>query len=251
MTEPFPSTSTATAPALRSGLGFHSTRWTRVCLAKSPSEEGRVALAELCEAYYEPVVAFLRCELRDADASRELAHAFFAQVLRGGSMDGVDPARGRFRSYLLGAVKHFLSHHRMASQTIKRGAGWSAVDCEGAEMENLADPSQPSPDVQYDKQWAVTLLSHALDGLRDECVQQGKGLFFEVVKPLLVGEGGYGEQAGLAHETGLSLPAFRMAVHRLKRRFRQMVREEVAGTVGDSDMVEVELRALHHALVDG
>jgi DNA-directed RNA polymerase specialized sigma24 family protein len=249
MTEPLPSISPL--PALRSGLGFHSTRWTRVCLAKAPSEEGRVALAELCEAYYEPVVAFLRCELRDADGAREMAHAFFAQVLRGGTMGAVDPARGRFRSYLLGAVKHFLSHHRMAAQTMKRGAGWSAVDYEGEEMANLVDPAQPSPDAQYDKQWAVTLLSHALDRLRDECVLQGNGHFFEMVKPLLMGEGGYGEQSGLAHEAGLSLPAFRMAVHRLKRRFRQRVREEVAGTVGDSAMVEVELQALYRALLDG
>lgn len=91
---------------------FYTTRWTRVGLAKTESEEGRIALAELCQAYYEPVVSFLRWELRDADAAREMSHAFFAEMLAGGTIASADRGRGRFRSYLLGAVKHFLSHHR-------------------------------------------------------------------------------------------------------------------------------------------
>ena len=100
---------------------FHTTRWTRVGRAKVPSPEGRRALAELCEAYYAPVAAFLRCELRDADAARDLAHDFFAGMLAGGTIDGAEPGRGRFRSYLLGAVKHFLAHHREAAGRLKRG----------------------------------------------------------------------------------------------------------------------------------
>src|SRR5215213_711999 len=99
---------------------FHTTRWTRVCLAKADSEDGRRALADLCDAYYEPVVAFLRCELRDADAARDLSHAFFAQMLGGGTIHTADRQRGRFRSYVLGAVKHFLSHHRTAARREKR-----------------------------------------------------------------------------------------------------------------------------------
>ena len=88
---------------------FHTTRWTRVCLAKADSDEGRGALAELCEAYYEPVVAYLRGVLRDADAAREMSHAFFAEILAGGAISGADPLRGRFRFYLLGAVRHFVA----------------------------------------------------------------------------------------------------------------------------------------------
>jgi hypothetical protein len=102
---------------------FHTTRWTRVCAAKADSEDGRKALADLCDAYYEPVIAFLRCELRDADAAREMAHAFFAEVLTGGAFDTVDRERGRFRSYLLGAVKHFLSRQRLLASRQKRGGG--------------------------------------------------------------------------------------------------------------------------------
>ena len=103
---------TSTPPANLHAAPFHTTRWTRVCLAKADSEDGRRALADLCDTYYEPVVAFLRCELRDADAARDMSHSFFTEMLAGGTIDRVDQERGRFRSYLLGAVKHFVAHHR-------------------------------------------------------------------------------------------------------------------------------------------
>src|SRR4030095_12208984 len=100
-----------------------TTRWTQVSRAKADSPEGRRALADLCHAYYEPVVAFLRCEVRDADAARELTHEFFTEVLGGGAIAHAEQERGRFRSYLLGAVKHFLSRHREAARRLKRGGG--------------------------------------------------------------------------------------------------------------------------------
>ena len=106
---------------------FHTTRWTRVCAAKTDSDDGRKALADLCDAYYEPVVAFLRCELRDADAAREMSHAFFASMLAGGTIHTAERERGKFRSYLLGAVKHFLSHQREAALRMKRGSGEEAA----------------------------------------------------------------------------------------------------------------------------
>src|SRR5258706_3524964 len=119
-----PTPSTPSPPSRKaSGEDFRTTRWTQVSRAKSDSPEGRRALAELCHAYYEPVVAFLRCELRDADAGRELTHEFFAEVLVGGAISHAEQKRGRFRSYLLGAVKHFLSHHRDAARRLKRGGG--------------------------------------------------------------------------------------------------------------------------------
>ena len=120
--EPTPPTSSLSS---RETLGedFRTTRWTQVSRAKADSPEGRRALAELCNAYYEPVATFLRCELRDADAARELAHDFFANMLAGGAIAHAEQERGRFRSYLLGAVKHFLSHHREAQRRLKRGGG--------------------------------------------------------------------------------------------------------------------------------
>src|ERR1043166_159289 len=115
--QPTPTASVRKAP----GEDFRTTRWTEVSRAKMDSAEGRRALGELCQEYYEPVVAFLRCELRDADAARELTHEFFAEVLVGGAIVHAEQERGRFRSYLLGAVKHFLAHRREAARRLKRG----------------------------------------------------------------------------------------------------------------------------------
>src|SRR5688572_25623448 len=136
---------TTEPPPARPPAAFHTTRWTRVCLAKSDSEDGRRALADLCDAYYEPVVAFLRCELRDADASRDLSHAFFAQMLAGGTIHTADRDRGRFRSYLLGAVKHFLSHHRTASRREKRGGGAEMVSIDDAAVSSVPEARLLTP----------------------------------------------------------------------------------------------------------
>ncbi len=100
---------------------FRTTRWTAIGRAKADSEEGRQALAELCDAYYEPVVAFLRCELCNTDAARDTAHEFFAHLLAGDAIANADRERGRFRSYLLGAVKHFLSQRRRATHRLRHG----------------------------------------------------------------------------------------------------------------------------------
>jgi DNA-directed RNA polymerase specialized sigma24 family protein len=233
--------------ANRGENAFHTTRWTRVCLAKAASEEGRRALAELCEAYYEPVMTFLRCELRDADAAREMSHAFFEQVLGGGRIHSADPARGRFRSYLLGAVKHFLSHHRQAGARIKRGSGVETVSLDDMEVCAVRDGAL-SPDAVFERQWAVTVLGRGLEALRVECAAEGKAEFFERLKPLLNGDLDHGGQMRLAEASGMSVPAFRMAVHRLRRRLRECVKAEVAGTLDDPAMVQEEMRALFAAL---
>jgi DNA-directed RNA polymerase specialized sigma24 family protein len=241
-------TNSTPSPRPASTGAFLTTRWTRVCKAKVASEEGRKALAELCEAYYAPVVTFLRCELRDADASREMAHAFFESLLTGRSIAGAEESRGRFRSYLLGAVKHFLSHQRISAQRQKRGGGQLPLGLDDPLVGAVPDERGLSPDAAYDRQWAMTVLTRALDGLRDACAAEGRGDFFEEVKPLLTGGGSHGGQAEQAARVGLSVATFRMALHRLKKRFREAVREEVAGTLDDATTVEEEMRALFAAL---
>jgi DNA-directed RNA polymerase specialized sigma24 family protein len=228
--------------------GFHTTRWTRVCLAKADSEDGRRALADLCDAYYEPVVTFLRIELRDVDAARELTHCFFAQMLAGGTIHTADRERGRFRSYLLGAVKHYLSHQRQAVERVKRGGGMEAVSMDDEAVSAVPDARHVSPDAAFDRQWALTVLARALDALKAECVAEGRADFLEQVKPWLTGDAGHGDQAALAGECGMSPGALKMAVHRLKHRFRQCVKAEVAGTLDDPAMVEEEMRSLFAAL---
>lgn len=227
---------------------FQTTRWTQVCLAKSDSDDGRQALADLCAAYYAPVVTFLRCELRDAEVARELSHAFFAEILSGGAIRTAEQERGRFRSYLLGAVKHFLSHHREAALRVKRGGGVVPVSMEEEVVGALPDPQQISPDAAFDRQWALTVLARGLEALRVECREEGREDLFERVRPLLTGDGEYGGQAEIAEACGLNLEAFRMTVHRLKKRLRQCVKAEVAGTIEDPARVQEEMEALFAAL---
>ncbi len=231
---------------------FLTTRWTRVGLAKVDSEEGRQALADLCDAYYEPVVAYLRCVLRDADAARDLSHAFFEAILTGGQIGAADPGRGRFRHYLLGAVKHFLAHHREAGRRLKRGGGVAplSLDAEdqGSSAVSVADDTRLSPEAAFDRQWAVTVLARAVDALTAECAAQGKPGLVEQLRPWLLGESGYGDQVEAAQALGLSTPAMKALVHRLRGRFRQRVKAEIAGTLRDPAVVEDEMRALFAAL---
>lgn len=217
-------------------------------MAKLDSDDGRKALADLCAAYYEPVVAFLRCKLREVDAAREMSHAFFAQMLAGGTIHSAERERGRFRSYLLGAVKHFLAHQREATQRMKRGGGVETISIDEEAAQAVPDAHGVSPDAAFDRQWAVTVLTRGLDALREECAAEGRETFFDRVKPLLTGDAAHGDQAELAAACDMSIDAFRMALHRLKRRLRDCVKAEVAGTLDDPAMVQEEMQALFSAL---
>jgi len=230
------------------GGDFCTTRWTQVSRAKADSPEGNCALAELCNAYYEPVATFLRCELREADAARELAHDFFAHMLAGGTIARAEPERGRFRSYLLGAVKHFLSHHREAACRLKRGSSVENLSLNDTEARSVPDAGVLTPDAAFDRQWALTVVARALEALRRECVAEGRADFFEQVKPWLTGDATRGDQMAVAASCRLNANTLKVAVHRLKRRFRQLVKAEVAGTLNDPGLVEAEMRALFAAL---
>lgn len=227
---------------------FHTTRWTRVCAAKADTEDGRKALADLCDAYYEPVVAFLRCELRDADAARDMSHAFFAEMLGGGTIDHAERERGRFRSYLLGAVKHFLLRQRLHASRMKRGGGVEAASLDDEEAREVADAAQPAADRIFDRLWARTLLDHALDALQAECTAKGKAALHDAAKPWLAGESEHGDQLALAAQLGMNLNTLKSEIHRLKRRYRELVRQEVSGTLNAGDSIEEEMAALFAAL---
>jgi DNA-directed RNA polymerase specialized sigma24 family protein len=235
-------------PVTRHQAPFLTTRWTCVCAAKADSDDGRRALADLCDAYYEPVVAFLRCELREADAAREMSHAFFAQMLAGGAIRTVDREHGRFRSYLLGAVKHFLSHQREAALRQKRGGGVEAASLDDTEAQVVADAQQPSPDMAFDRQWALTLLSRALSELQRECEVEGKAVVFEKLQPWLTGDAAHGDQLELAASLGMNLNSLKSQIHRLKARFRALVKEQIAATLDEGGSIEEEMTVLFAAL---
>jgi DNA-directed RNA polymerase specialized sigma24 family protein len=202
----------------------------------------------LCDAYYEPVVAYLRMVLRDADAARELSHAFFAEMLGGGTIHSAERGRGRFRSYLLGAVKHFVANQRDAARRLKRGGGVAAVALDDPEAHSVPDMRISSPDAEFDKQWAVTVLERGMASLRAECLAEGRVDFFENVRPLLTGDSTYGDQGSIAALCGMKVEAFRVALHRLKKRLRKCVKDEVAGTLDDPDSVQDEMQTLFAAL---
>ena len=229
-----------TAPA--NGDGFHTTRWTLVRQARGASPEARQALSDLCAAYYAPVVAFLRRDGRGDDAAREKAHAFFASVLAGG-VGAPERERGRFRSYLLGALKHFLSKHRAAALAGKRGGGAEHVllVTETDTSPGLPMPAQPDDALVFDREWAFTVIARALAALEAEHV--GKATHFTTLKPWLDG-GGDIPQAAAARVLGLSETAVKVAIHRLRARFRELLRAEVVATVNDPADAANELRHL-------
>ncbi len=231
---------------------FLTTRWTRVCLAKADSEDGRKALADLCDAYYEPVVAYLRSVFHDADAARDMSHSFFAGMLGGDTIHTADPERGRFRFYLLGAVKHFVAHHREAETRQKRGGCIAplSLDMDTPESPalNIPDNVRLTPEAAFDRQWAVTVLARAMEALEAECMAQGKSTLFNQLRPWLLGESDYGDQVAAAAALGLSAAAMKVKVHRMRHRFRQCVKAEIAGTLKDASAVDDEMRSLLLAL---
>ncbi len=232
---------------------FHDTRWTLVSRSRGSDTQAKAALSELCKAYYAPVVAFLRRDGREEGVARDLAHDFFAKLLAGGAIDGADPMRGKFRSYLLMALKRFAADQRDRDHAAKRGGGQihavieGESDATGAGLQ-IADTSIEAPDAAFDRQWALTLLVRALVRLESEMRGEGKSEHFDALKPWLTAEADATPQAEAAAKLGMSVEAVKVAVHRLRKRFREAVKAEIAQTVGEAGDVREELDALMSAL---
>ena len=233
--------------------GFVTTQWTRVLEARGNSPEAKAALSDLCAAYYAPVFAFIRRIAPGEDAARDLTQEFFARLLARQGIATVDPQRGRFRSFLLGAVKHFLSDMREHAHRLKRGAGQPLESIDpGTDTSpglELADPNTPSPDREYDRKWALTLLDRALAALAEEHKAAGKSDHFEALKPWLSGDTENLSQAEVAARLDVNESAVKVAIHRLRRRFREVIKSEIGQTVSDSAQVDEELHCLLEALL--
>jgi RNA polymerase sigma-70 factor (ECF subfamily) len=225
-------------------IAFHPTQWTLVLRARGDSAEAKAALSDLCAAYYAPVIAFLRREGRDNDAARELAHAFFESLLKGG-VGAPERERGKFRSYLLGALKHFLTKHHTAGAAEKRGAGREVVPLvmETDTSPGLPMPAapEPPPELLFDREWAFTLIARALAALEAEHAHHPA--YFATLKPWLDGTPGI-PQSQAAEHLGMSETALKVAIHRLRARFRELIRAEVAATVHDPADTSGELQHL-------
>ena len=231
---------------------FVTTRWTQVLSARGESPEARTALGALCEAYWMPVFRFMRREGRDEDSARELTQGFFAQLLAKNGIETVEPAKGRFRSYLLGSVKHFLADQRDRAQAAKRGGGQDLVPIDTSSSTTtcvqLPDPGSPAPDAYFDRQWALNVIDRALKSLADDFDAAGKSTQFEALKGWLVGDIENLSQAEAGRQLGLTEGAVKVAIHRLRKQFRELVKTELAHTVESPEQVREELNYLMEAL---
>lgn len=244
----------------RAPAAFVTTHWTRVLEARGDSPEAQAALGELCTAYYAPVLAFFRRSGRDEDAARDLTQEFFARLLARRGLDTVEPGRGRFRSFLLGAVKHFLADQHDRATAAKRGGGQTPLSLDahasdttqGGGMNSaplqIPDPAATVSDAFFDRQWALTILDRALAALAAEHHAAGKSAQFETLKPWLTGDTEQLSQADAARRLDVNEGAVKVAIHRLRKRFRELVKAEVAQTVGVDGDVQAELNYLLEVL---
>lgn len=232
---------------------FFTTRWTMVMRSKGEAPEARAALGDLCEAYWTPVYRFLKREGRNDDESRELTQEFFSRLLAGSTLEKADPGKGRFRSYLLGALKHFLSDRRRAESRQKRGgdAIIESINSGGGETSpalSIADPGAEATDAYFDRHWALAVMERGLDAARESFKESGKDKQFELLKPWLIGDVEGLSQADVAAELGMSAGAVKVAVHRLRQKFGEAIRREIAETVDTEEEIAGELRYLIEAL---
>lgn len=226
---------------------FEPTRWSLVLRTRAEdSAHRRVALEELCRAYWYPLYAFLRRSGRGVEDAQDLAQDFFARLLDGTLLAAADPARGRFRTLLLAALKNLATDASKAARTQKRGGGvqWIPLDQALAEEWWQADASRDvSPERTFDRAWAVAVLERAGRRLRAEHEDTDKAALFAELAPRLTGAGDDG-LAAVGERLGMSEAAVKMALSRLRRRYADTLRAEIAETVGSRGDVQEELRYL-------
>jgi len=240
------------APPSAAAGEFTQTRWSLVLLAaQTDPVRAEAALGELCWAYWYPLYAFVRRSGRSAEDAQDLTQEFFAQLLEKRWLAEADPARGRFRSFLLATLKHFLANEWDRAQCLKRGGGreFIALDAVTAEERYALEPCDlDTPESLYDRRWALTLLARTQERLRAEMTGSGDGERFDLLEPTLVGERTALPYAELAAKFGTTATAVKSMVLRLRRRFRALLREEAGETIGNAGDVDAELAHLFRIL---
>lgn len=233
---------------------FATTRWSVVLRAGAGHDTNAGdALARLCESYWFPLYAHVRRRGYSAHDAQDLTQAFFARLLQQGLLSRADPARGRFRSFVLTTLNHFLADEWEKTQARKRGGGQTfvSIDVDAAERQFRAEPADEfAPDKAFDRQWAVVLLGRVLAQLEEEYRVAGKASAFVVLKPALIGARDAQPYAQMAAELRSSEGAVKVAVHRLRRRYRELLEAEIAQTVTSPEEAAAELRDLFRALAD-
>jgi RNA polymerase sigma-70 factor (ECF subfamily) len=227
---------------------FVTTRWSVVLTAGSSETTGaRHALEKLCQAYWYPLYAYVRRRGFSPPDAEDLTQEFFARFLEHHWVANADREKGRFRTFLLSAMNHFLANEWDKARAQKRGGGAPLLPLEfdTAETRYIREPADNvTPEQHFERRWALTLLETVTDRLRAEYEQDGRGDLFAVLNPCLVGERTSQPYAELAQKLALSEGAVKSAVHRLRQRYRQLLREEITHTVAGPGEVEEELRHL-------
>ena len=225
------------------GKRFATTNWSLVlAAADTQNPNSGEALEDLCRKYWPPVYAFIRYRGFDEAKAEDLTQGFFTRLLEKKNLKAADPERGKFRSFLLASVKHYLANEWDREQAQRRGGGGSfrqlALDDVAA---RYSEPSEKvTPETVFERRWAATVLEVALKGLREE-VQRGTGEEFDRLKGFLTGENAGIRYREVGQELGMSEEAVKVRVHRLRRRFGQILRKQIAETVVDSEEVDEEI----------
>jgi RNA polymerase sigma factor (sigma-70 family) len=241
----------ATSPTGLGGNGQHeavvfaTTRWSVVLTAQGESAAAQEALDRLCRIYWWPLYGFVRRQGRTPEEAQDLTQDFFALLLERKDLDTIRREKGRLRSYLLVALKNFLAKAHRRAMAVKRGEGKPLVPLEellARERADLEPADTLSADRIYERRWALTLLEQVLARLADEYRVAGSGALFEQLKQMLTDEPGRPSQALVAQELGMTENAVKQALHRLRARYRLLLRDEIAHTVAVPGEVEDELR---------
>ena len=231
---------------------FPSTRWSRVVAAADlATPDARSALAELCSAYWYPIYAFIRRKGNDSEKSLDLTQSYFARLLEKGVLAAADRSKGRFRSFLRADCEHFLIDQHRREKALERGGGVGLIpiDAQNAEGRYLFEPADAmTPDRLFDRAWAVTLLGRVLDLLGAEYTESGRAEVFAQLKVVLTEGKGAVPAATLAERLDTSEEAVNTAVHRLKKRYRAILQDQIAATLDDPAQVDEEIRDLFEAI---
>jgi RNA polymerase sigma-70 factor (ECF subfamily) len=240
-------------PGRRELTRFDTTRWSLIVRASSSDdEEARLALALLCESYWYPVYAYIRRTGASAPDAEDLTQGYFARFIEKGVVRDAHQERGRFRAFLLVSVRHYLSNERDRERAQKRGGGRRLVslDAEAAEKRLASEPPDPStPETEFERNWAGTVLERVYDRLAEQYTRRGKAARFERLRPFLRGEQDPDEgYTAIAQEWGVGEGAVRVELHRVRKKFVDVLRGEIGRTVDDPRDVDDEIRHLFEVL---
>lgn len=230
---------------------FPTTSWSLISAAGRDSAESADALSALCVAYWTPVYAFIRRKGHSREEAEDLSQAFFARVLEHRTLMEARRERGKFRSFLLASVSHFLANEWDRSRAQKRGGDTTILSFDfdtGEERYHREPYHELTPETLFERQWAMALLDRVLGRQREEYARRAKAAHFDLLKVFLTGDQDRGQYHELAAQLEMSDATMRTAVHRLRQRYAELLREEIVATVADPDEVESEIRFLLAAL---